>query len=182
MNSVVDASALNGTRLNAVTDDPSLDLAELAAIDDLALLARIVVAPLGAGVQRSAHTGTSAEFAQYRPYTQGDDTRFVDWKLYGQSDRLHIRQFTDETSMRCTVLLDCSGSMEYGSGDATKFQYARMLAAGLILLSSQQRGRAGRSGTRAWSRRRPGRPRPRPSAGRPARRSWRSRRAARGRG
>ena len=129
--------------MNAVADGSALNLAELAAIDDLALLARTVVAPLGAGLQHSAHTGTSAEFAQYRPYTPGDDTRFVDWKVYGRSDRLHIRQFTDETSMRCTVLLDCSGSMEYGSGDVTKFQYARMLAAGLILLSSQQRDAIG---------------------------------------
>ena len=114
--------------MNAVADGSALNLAELAAIDDLALLARTVVAPLGAGLQHSAHTGTSAEFAQFRPYTPGDDTRFVDWKVYGRSARLPIRQFTDETSMRCTVLLDCSGSMEYGSGDVTKFQYARMLA------------------------------------------------------
>jgi uncharacterized protein (DUF58 family) len=67
-----------------------IDPSELAQIADLQLLARTVVSSLGAGVHRSLHTGTSAEFAQYRPYTQGDDLRFVDWRLYGRTDRLHV--------------------------------------------------------------------------------------------
>ncbi len=120
-----------------------LDLADLAGIEDLALLSRTVVASLGPGMHRSAHTGTSAEFEQYRPYAQGDDTRFVDWKLYGRSDRLHVKQFSEETSLRTTILLDCSGSMNYGSGPITKFQYARMLAASLIRLSNAQRDAVG---------------------------------------
>jgi len=111
---------------------------ELAQIGDLQLLARTVVSGLGAGIHRSLHTGTSAEFAQYRPYTQGDDLRFVDWRLYGRTDRLHVKQYQDESNVHATVLLDCSASMGYGSGAVSKFRYAQMLAACLVMMMSDQ--------------------------------------------
>ena len=111
---------------------------ELAQIGDLQLLARTVVSGLGAGIHRSLHTGTSAEFAQYRPYTQGDDLRFVDWRLYGRTDRLHVKQYQDESNVHATVLLDCSASMDYGSGPVSKFRYAQMLAACLVMMMSDQ--------------------------------------------
>ncbi|MDE0400582.1 MAG: DUF58 domain-containing protein, partial [Candidatus Poribacteria bacterium] len=64
-----------------------LDPAELARIADLELLARTVISGLQGGAHRSIHHGASVEFAQYRPYAWGDDLRFVDWRLYGRSDR-----------------------------------------------------------------------------------------------
>ena len=96
-----------------------------------------------AGLHRSPHSGSSIEFAQYRPYTQGDELRNVDWKLYGRTDRLHIKQYEEETSLRCTLLLDCSASMDYSSHVLTKFEYARMLAACLSMLLHRQRDSAG---------------------------------------
>ena len=123
-----------------------IDPAELARISDLRLLAQTVVAGLGGGLHRSAHMGTSAEFAQYRPYVQGDEPRFVDWRLYGRSDRLHIKQFQEESNLRCTVLLDCSASMDYGSGGVSKFRYAQMLAACLAVLMAGQRDAVGFAG------------------------------------
>jgi uncharacterized protein (DUF58 family) len=120
-----------------------IDPLELSRISDLQVLARTVVAGLGAGVHRSLHTGTSAEFAQYRSYAQGDDLRFVDWRLYGRTDRLHVKQFQDESNVRATVLLDCSASMNYGSGPVTKFKYAQMLAACLVMIMSDQRDEVG---------------------------------------
>ncbi len=115
-----------------------LDPAELARIADLELLARTVISGLQGGAHRSIHCGASVEFAQYRPYAQGDDVRFVDWRLYGRSDRLHVKQFQDERNLQCTVLLDCSASMDYGSGDVSKFRYAQMLAACLVMLAASQ--------------------------------------------
>ena len=120
-----------------------IDPAQLARTTDLQLLARSVVAGLSTGLHRSAHAGASVEFAQYRPYAQGDDPRFVDWHLYGRTDRLYIKQHQRETNMRCTVLLDCSASMDYGSGALTKFQYGRMLAACLALILTQQKDAVG---------------------------------------
>ena len=115
-----------------------LDPVDLGRIADLQLIARTVVAGVHAGIHKSLHTGTSAEFAQYRSYAQGDDTRFVDWHLFARTDRLHVKQFHEEHSLRSTVLLDCSGSMGYGSGELTKFRYAQMLAACLALLLTNQ--------------------------------------------
>ena len=120
-----------------------IDPAELAKLSDLSLIARTAVLGVQGGVHRSIHTGSSAEFAQYRPYSQGDDPRFVDWRLYGRTDRLHSREFEDEANMRSTILLDCSASMDYGSGPLTKFAYARVLAACLTLILSRQRDAIG---------------------------------------
>ena len=121
----------------------SIDPNALAAIGDLHLIARMVVAGLGGGLHRGLQTGASAEFAQYRPYSQGDDTRLVDWRLYGRTDRLHIKEHQAETGVHCTIVLDCSASMDYGSGSVDKFTYGRMLAACLVTLMQSQRDQVG---------------------------------------
>jgi len=120
-----------------------IDPAQLAQISDLSLLARTVVDGFLAGIHRSPHSGSAIEFAQYRPYTQDDDPRRVDWKLYARADRLHIKQYQEETNMRCTILLDCSASMDYTSGPVSKFDYARMLAACLAMILHKQRDAGG---------------------------------------
>ncbi len=120
-----------------------IDPIVLSNIDDLMLLARTVVDGFSTGLHRSGRFGTSIEFAQYRPYVQGDDPRFVDWDLYARTDRLHTKQFQEETNMRCTLLLDCSGSMDYASGEITKFAYARMLSACLAILLFRQKDAVG---------------------------------------
>lgn len=111
---------------------------DLAHVKDLWLLAQTLVAGQQLGLHRSPHSGASVEFAQYRPYTQGDDPRFVDWRRYGRSDRLHIKEFHEETNMRCTLLLDCSASMGYGTTPLSKFRYAQILAASLAWLLTLQ--------------------------------------------
>ena len=99
------------------------------------------------GKHRSPKKGFSVEFAEHRQYVPGDDLRNLDWKVLARKDRLYVRQYEDETNLRATILLDCSGSMDY-AGDAavsfdgrrlTKFDYARYLAAGLsYMLAGQQ--------------------------------------------
>ena len=120
-----------------------IEPAQLARINDLQLLARIVVNGFMTGLHRSPYSGSSIEFAQYRPYTHGDDPRFVDWKLFGRTDRLHIKQFQEETNLRCTLALDCSASMGYGSRDVTKIHYAQMLTACLATILFNQKDGVG---------------------------------------
>ncbi len=120
-----------------------IDPEQLLRVRDLQLLARTVVSGLGIGLHHSPNSGSAIEFAQYRPYAQGDDPRSVDWRLYGRTDRLHIKQYQEETNLRCTLLLDCSASMNYGSGNVTKFEYARMLAACLAMILAGQKDLVG---------------------------------------
>ncbi len=119
--------------------DPNI----LASIDNLELRARVAVEGFLSGLHRSPHRGFSVEFTDYRHYNSGDDTRHVDWKLYGRSNKLYLKQFEDETNSRCMILLDTSASMSYGSGEITKFEYARTLAAAMAYFAIRQRDAAG---------------------------------------
>lgn len=115
----------------------------LASVDNLELRARLAVEGFLSGLHRSPHRGFSVEFTDYRHYYQGDDTRHIDWKLYGRSDKLYIKQFEDETNSRCMVLLDTSASMSYASGEVSKLEYARTLAAAMAYFVVRQRDAVG---------------------------------------
>jgi uncharacterized protein (DUF58 family) len=130
----------------------NIDSRTLAAIDDLSLLARMVVEGFLAGLHRSPFLGYSTEFSAYRAYTQGDNLRHVDWKVWARSDEFYVKQFEDDTNLRCQIFLDTSASMDFGAGQANKFHYGRVLAAvlaevmvrqhdapGLILFGEQAR-------------------------------------------
>ena len=112
------------------------------AVDRLQLFARGVVEGVTGGRHRSPFRGSSVEFKEHREYVHGDELRTIDWKLYGKSDRLFIRQYEDETNLRATIVLDQSGSMKYSGKKAdglTKHEYAVRLAACMsMLLLSQQ--------------------------------------------
>jgi uncharacterized protein (DUF58 family) len=115
-----------------------IDARTLAAIDDLSLLARGVVEGFLDGLHRSPFLGYSTEFSTYRAYTQGDNLRHIDWKVWGRTDELYVKQFEDDTNMRCQIFLDTSGSMDFGEGGANKFDYGRILAAVLSELMVRQ--------------------------------------------
>jgi uncharacterized protein (DUF58 family) len=119
---------------------------DLSRIASLQLLAKGVVEGISGGLHRSHHIGASIEFKEHRPYVAGDETRSIDWKLFGKTDRLFIRQFEDETSLRSTVVLDQSGSMRYAgtrSGGVTKHEFAIRLAACLAYLLVNQKDAVG---------------------------------------
>jgi len=121
-----------------------LDPAVLAGISSLDLLAKTVVDGFVAGLHRSPDFGFSQEFAEYRPYTPGDDLRHVDWNLYARSDRCYLKRYRGETNSQLTVLLDASNSMQYASGITKKMDYARFMAASLFYLAIRnQRDAAG---------------------------------------
>jgi uncharacterized protein (DUF58 family) len=117
----------------------SLDPQLLSAIADLELIARVVVEGTIAGLHRSPFHGYSAEFHQYRHYRQGDDLKYIDWKLYGRTDRLYTKQYRETTNMVAQIAIDASGSMAYaGRVGASKIVYARLIAAALAHLVSRQ--------------------------------------------
>src|ERR1017187_7277476 len=103
----------------------------LMAIRNLELRARVVVEGFWKGLHRSPYHGFSVEFTEYRQYTPGDDTRYLDWRLYARTDRHYLKRFEDETNLRCHLLVDQSRSMDYGSLTYSKSDYARTLAATL---------------------------------------------------
>jgi uncharacterized protein (DUF58 family) len=106
-----------------------VDPKALMAIRSLELRARVVVEGFWNGLHRSPYHGFSVEFTEYRQYTPGDDTRYLDWRLYARTDRYYLKKFEDETNLRCHLLVDQSRSMTYGSLDYSKSDYARTLAA-----------------------------------------------------
>ncbi len=108
-----------------------IDPKALMSIRNLELRARVVVEGFWNGIHRSPYHGFSAEFTEYRQYTQDDDPRYLDWRVFARSDRYFIKKFEDETNVRCYLLADGSRSMSYGSTGYTKAQYAATLAATL---------------------------------------------------
>ena len=120
-----------------------IDPATLMHIKSLELRAKMVVEGLWSGLNRSPYHGFSVEFSEYRQYTPGDDLRYLDWRLYGRSDRYYVKRFEDETNLRCHLIFDISRSMSYGSLSYTKADYARTLAATLAYFLSIQRDAVG---------------------------------------
>ena len=115
---------------------------DIAKVSALQLLAKDVVEGVTGGIHRSKHIGASIDFKEHRPYVHGDEVRSIDWKLFGKTDRLYIRQYEDETNLRATLAVDQSGSMNYVGSRAnqlSKHDYAIRLASCLAyLLISQQ--------------------------------------------
>jgi uncharacterized protein (DUF58 family) len=118
-----------------------LDPAIVARLAHLDVRARLVVEGFIAGMHRSPFHGFSVEFAEHRPYMPGDPLKNLDWKVYARSDKLLVKQYTEETNLRAHLLVDLSGSMAFKSQRAamSKYEYARSLAAALgYLMIGQQ--------------------------------------------
>jgi len=116
---------------------------KLAKIKNLQLVARTVVEGYISGLHRSPFKGFSAEFAEYREYLPGDDLKHFDWKVFARSDKRYVRQYEEETNLTCTLLLDASGSMAFGSNGLSKFSYGAFLVAALTYLMILQRDQVG---------------------------------------
>ena len=109
----------------------------------LDLRARHVVEGFLSGMHRSPYFGQSVEFRQHRQYTYGDDLRYVDWKVWAKQDRYYVKQFEEDTNLRCTLLCDVSGSMRYGRGPMNKYEYACTIAVSLAYLLLRQQDAVG---------------------------------------
>src|SRR5437773_2639584 len=125
-----------------------LDPKTLARISSLDLRARLIVEGLMTGMHRSPYQGISVEFAQHRPYVQGDDIRHIDWKVLAKTDKVYLKQYLEETNLHLICIVDASESMGYGtvSSDVAtwaKYDHATAIAASLSYMAIQQQDSVG---------------------------------------
>lgn len=98
-------------------------------LESLVLIARRMASGSARAERRTKKSGTGIEFAEHRPYVAGDDFRFLDWKAFGRSGRLVLKQFEEEQDISVYLLVDCSASMI--ANDSQKLTYAKKIAAAL---------------------------------------------------
>ncbi|HOX87203.1 MAG TPA: DUF58 domain-containing protein [bacterium] len=115
----------------------------MSRLGNLNLVARLVVEGFLTGLHRSPYHGFSVEFAEHRQYMPGDDIKYLDWKVFGKTDRYYVKEFEEETNLKSTILLDCSASMGYRSGQISKLRYGALLSAALAYLMLHQRDAVG---------------------------------------
>lgn len=121
-----------------------LDPSVISKISSLELKARLIVEGFLLGLHRSPYHGFSIEFSQHRPYMPGDAPKDIDWKVYGKTDRFFVKQYEEETNLKCNILLDISKSMSFSSkGNLSKLEYASYLVASLSYLMVKQKDAVG---------------------------------------
>jgi uncharacterized protein (DUF58 family) len=127
----------------ATPTEPIFDPQMLHKLGQLEVIARTVVDGFLSGKHRSTHKGGCTDFAEYRPYAPGDDIRQLDWKKFAKTDRYYVKRYDDETNMQALIIVDSSGSMQFGMSTVTKWRYAQMAAACLGHLLLRQRDSVG---------------------------------------
>jgi len=125
-----------------------LDPRTLARISSLDLRARLIVEGLMTGMHRSPYQGISVEFAQHRQYVAGDDIRHVDWKVFGKTDKIYLKQYQEETNLHLICVVDASESMAFSSITSgkevwSKYDHATAIAASLSYMAIQQQDSVG---------------------------------------
>jgi len=122
-----------------------LDPAVLAKISGLELRARLILDGFLSGTHRSGHRGLAVEFASHRAYTQSDDIRHIDWKVFGRTDKHYVKEYEQETNLDVMLVVDCSESMGYKSHLAamSKHEYATSIVAAISYLALQQQDSVG---------------------------------------
>ncbi|WP_319499837.1 DUF58 domain-containing protein [uncultured Draconibacterium sp.] len=125
-----------------------IDIEQFHRFDNLGLVAHEVVEGFITGLHRSPFHGFSVEFAEHRLYNQGESTKHVDWKLFARTDKLFVKQYEEETNLRCQLVVDTSSSMlfPYTKGKKhlhNKLAFSVYTAAALIYLMRKQRDAVG---------------------------------------
>lgn len=125
-----------------------IDIQQIQEFDNLELIAREVVEGFITGLHRSPFHGFSVEFAEHRLYNQGESTRAIDWKLFARTDKLFVKQFEEETNLRCQLVIDTSSSMLFPWNKGSNRQFNKLAfsvytAAALIHLLRRQRDAVG---------------------------------------
>lgn len=118
----------------------------ISTFDSLELKARLLVEGFLIGLHKSPYHGFSVEFSEHRPYFAGDSLRYVDWKLFGKTEKFYVKKFEEETNLISRILIDASSSMKFSAkGRISKFEYAKLLAAALAYIINKQHDAVGLS-------------------------------------
>ncbi len=121
-----------------------LDPVMLGKLKNMELIARCAVEGFYTGLHPSPFHGFSVEYSDHRDYQPGDELRYLDWKTFGRSDKLYVKQFQQETNVNVYILLDSSKSMAFGSeGSVRKINYASYLSAALCYMMLKQNDSVG---------------------------------------
>ena len=114
-----------------------IDIDFLRQLDRYSLYVKKRVSTVYAGNRPSTRAGHGIDTIGYREYYRGDEMKDIDWKAYGRTDKLYVRQFEEEKTLTAHILLDVSKSMDYGSGPVTKYEFAAMFALGAAYLAAR---------------------------------------------
>jgi uncharacterized protein (DUF58 family) len=127
------------TDLDIITGDLA------ARVKRLMLFSRYRAEGRFAGENRSVKKGQSTDFMQHRPYVQGDNLKYIDWRVYARTSRFVVREFEDTTNLDMYLVVDASASMAFAGGGARKYDYAVQAAAILSYLMMTQKDSFGLS-------------------------------------
>jgi uncharacterized protein (DUF58 family) len=116
-----------------------LDLAKIREYGNVDFLAKQLVEGFITGLHKSPFHGFSVEFAEHRLYNTGESTRYIDWKVFGKTDRLYVKRYEEETNLRCHILIDTSSSMYYPEKTNGKITFSTMAAGALAYMLQKQR-------------------------------------------
>ncbi|MEO1049195.1 MAG: DUF58 domain-containing protein [Bacteroidota bacterium] len=121
----------------------SVNLNQVRKFGNIELLAKQLVEGFITGLHKSPYHGFSVEFAEHRLYNTGESTKNIDWKVYAKTDRLYVKQYEEETNLRCQIVIDNSSSMYYPVKTKGKIQFSTYSAAALAYLLHRQRDAVG---------------------------------------
>jgi uncharacterized protein (DUF58 family) len=116
-----------------------LDLAKIREYGNVEFLAKQLVEGFITGLHKSPFHGFSVEFAEHRLYNTGESTRYIDWKVFGKTDRLYVKRYEEETNLRCHILIDTSSSMYYPEKTNGKITFSTMAAGAVAYMLQKQR-------------------------------------------
>lgn len=121
----------------------SIQEGDLKKIGHFEFLAKKAVEGFITGLHKSPYHGFSVEFSEHKQYNTGDSSRFIDWKVFGKTDKLYVKKFEEETNLRCRILIDISSSMYYPVASNGKIAFSAMASASLAYLLQKQRDAVG---------------------------------------
>ncbi len=127
----------------AIQEIKYLDPVVVSKLKNIEVKARMIVEGFMTGFHKSPYHGFSVEFAEHRPYNQGESLKDVDWKVFAKTDKLYTKRYEEETNLRCQVVLDISDSMRYPREGISKLEYGAYLTAALQYLMVMQRDATG---------------------------------------